>query len=164
MQTARAHQSAMNASQTGEEPTVRQGKRERAQVKRVAGTAATLGKVALQDDGEPSLARPLQRSAQAGQTQPARELAQKLEQRQVRPRRRLRPLRRRVGDSHRSPRHRRAQHRLKLAEGGLLARPVDPFEAKVDGGGGDAISVPLKPKAYINGVITWRRCYRDGFR
>src|SRR5262249_61508694 len=41
----------------GDKPAARQRERERTQVERVAGTAATLGEVALQDRAEPPPAR-----------------------------------------------------------------------------------------------------------
>jgi hypothetical protein len=77
------------------------------------------GKARSRNHAEPPLARPLRRPRPRRQTQTARELAQKLEQWQVGPRRRLQPVRRRLRHSDRSSRHRRAQHRLELTKGGL---------------------------------------------
>src|SRR5262245_26899446 len=76
----------------GDKAAARQGESKRAEVERVAGTSATLGEVALEDDAEPALARPLERASLVGQAQPAGELAQKLEQRQVGARGRLQPV------------------------------------------------------------------------
>jgi Glycosyl hydrolase family 65, N-terminal domain len=103
----------------GDEAAARQSNRERTEVEPVARAAPPLGEVTVEDRLETPLAVALEGTALVREHQTCGELAEQREQRQVRPRGRLEPMRFRLRDGDRPASDGGPQDRLELAEGDL---------------------------------------------
>jgi hypothetical protein len=103
----------------GDQPTAGQGDCESADVHGVAGAAAALGEVASKHDFEMLLACTLDSAPLVRERRASGKVAQKLEQRQIRPSSELEQMGFGLWYDDRSTRDGRSQGRLELPEGGL---------------------------------------------